>query len=131
MAAQQRPLSPHLTIHPQRITGGMSIFHRITGVALAFGAFALMAWLLAVAGGADTYAVFAACAGSPVGKLALLAFAAALVYHLLNGIRHLLWDVGWGFELPKAYASGYTVLVLTVVITGLIAWAGLAAGGAA
>ena len=131
MAAQQRPLSPHLTIHPQRITGGMSIFHRITGVMLAFGAFVLMAWLVAVAGGADSYATFAACAGSPIGKLALLGFAAALVYHLLNGIRHLLWDIGWGFEIPKAYASGYTVLALTVVITGFIAWAGLTAGGAA
>lgn len=131
MAAQQRPLSPHLTIHPQRITGGMSIFHRITGVVLAFGALVLAAWLLAVAGGGESYAAFAACASSPLGKLALLVFAAALVYHLLNGIRHLLWDVGWGFEIPKVYASGYTVMALTVVITAAIAWVGLSAGGAA
>jgi succinate dehydrogenase / fumarate reductase cytochrome b subunit len=131
MAAQQRPLSPHLQVYRRQITSVMSILHRATGVFLAFGAFALMAWLLASAGGGDSFAAFQAFAGSPVGKITLLGFAAALVYHFLNGIRHLLWDVGWGFEIPRVYASGYVVLSLTVIITALIAFVAWNAGGAA
>jgi len=131
MAAQQRPLSPHLQIYSRQITSVMSIMHRATGVFLALGAFALMAWLLACAGDPDSFAAFQSLAGSMLGKIALFAFAGALVYHFLNGIRHLLWDVGWGFEIPRVYASGYVVLALTVVITAAIAFVALNAGGAA
>lgn len=130
MAAQQRPLSPHLTIYSRQLTSVMSILHRATGVALAIGAFALVAWLLAVAGGSSPFAYLQYWAGSLVGKIALLAFTAALAYHFLNGIRHLLWDVGWGFEIPRAYASGYVVLALTVILTALLAWLGMNTGGA-
>ena len=130
MAAQQRPLSPHLTIYSRQLTSVMSILHRATGVALAFGAFALVAWLLAVAGGSDPFACFQYWAVSMLGKFALLAFTTALVYHFLNGIRHLLWDVGWGFEIPRAYASGYVVLALTAILTTLLAWLAMNAGGA-
>jgi succinate dehydrogenase / fumarate reductase cytochrome b subunit len=131
MAAQQRPLSPHLQVYRPQITMVMSITHRATGVFLALGAFGLMAWLLASAGDNDAYRAFLECAGSPVGKIALLAFAVSLVYHFLNGIRHLLWDVGWGFEIPQFYASGYVVLALTVILTAAIALVALNAGGAA
>jgi len=61
--------------------------------------------------------------------IALFGFSLALVYHLLNGIRHMLWDIGWGFELPEVYRSGYTVAVLTVVLTALI-WFFALRGGA-
>lgn len=108
----------------------MSIAHRATGVALALGAFGVAWWLHAVAAGGDSHAAFMACAASPLGKAALLAFSAAIVYHLLNGIRHLLWDIGWGYEIPKLYASGYTVAVLTVLFTALI-WGLALTGGAA
>jgi len=64
-----------------------------------------------------------------LGKLFLFGFSLALVYHMLNGIRHLLWDAGWGFEIRKAYLSGYTVFIVGFVLTGLIWW--LALGGAA
>jgi succinate dehydrogenase / fumarate reductase, cytochrome b subunit len=131
MAAQQRPLSPHLQVYRPQLTMVLSIVHRGTGVLLAFGAFVLAAWLLAIAGGGDSFAQFNACVGSLPGKVVLFAITASLAYHLLNGIRHLLWDIGWGFELPKAYASGWTVLALAVVITALVVYAGLRAGGAA
>lgn len=131
MATQQRPLSPHLSIHPQRITGGMSILHRATGVINALGVLLLTCWLLALAGGEASYAAFLACLGSLPGQIALFGFAATLVYHLLNGVRHLFWDAGWGFEIPQVYRSGYVVIALTVLLTGLLWYAGLSAGGVA
>ena len=129
MANRERPLSPHLQVYRWQITMTMSILHRATGIVLVAGAFALAWWLLAVAAGGDAYASAAACLASPVGKLVLFGFSLALVYHLLNGIRHLLWDAGWGFELPEVYRSGYTVFVLTVVLTALI-WFFALRGGA-
>ena len=127
MAAQQRPLSPHLQVYRPQITTVMSIMHRGTGVVLAFGAFVLTAWLLASAGDNDSFTGFQVFLGSPVGKLLLLVFTVALVYHFLNGIRHLLWDAGRGFDIPSVYKTGYTVAVLTVVLTAAI-WF-LALGG--
>ena len=114
-----------------QITSVMSLTHRATGVVLAVGAFVLAAWLLALAGGSEAYAAFQACAGSLLGKLALSAFAAALVYHFLNGLRHLLWDVGWGFEIPRVYASGYTVLILWLLLSAAVIYCGWNAGGVA
>ena len=93
------------------------------------GAFVLAWWLLAAAQGGDAYARAAEHLASPFGKLALAGFSLALVYHLLNGIRHLLWDAGWGFKLPQVYRSGYTVVALTVVLTAAI-WFFSMRGGA-
>ena len=129
MATRERPLSPHLQVYRWQITMTMSILHRATGIILVVGAFALAWWLLAVAAGGDVYATAAACLASPFGKLALFGFSLALVYHLLNGIRHMLWDIGWGFELPEVYRSGYAVAGLTVVLTALI-WFFALRGGA-
>lgn len=120
MATRERPLSPHLQVYRWQITMTMSILHRATGVALTIGAFGLAWWLLAVAAGGDAYAQASACLASPFGQFVLFAFSAALVYHLLNGIRHLLWDAGWGFEIPEFYASGWAVVALTVVLTAAI-----------
>lgn len=132
MAAQQRPLSPHLQIYRQPLTAGlMSITHRATGVLLALAAFALAAWLLAVAGDAQSFSGFMTFAASPIGQIALLASLAALVYHLLNGIRHLFWDIGWGYEIPKSLRSGHLVIVLTLVITAILAFLAINAGGGA
>jgi succinate dehydrogenase / fumarate reductase cytochrome b subunit len=124
----QRPLSPHLQVYRWQITMTMSILHRASGVVLVAGAFALAWWLMAVARGGDAYARAADCLASPLGLLALAGFSLALVYHLLNGIRHLLWDAGWGFEIPEVYRSGYTVAVLTVVLTALIWFVALGGG---
>jgi len=130
MATQERPLSPHLQVYKPQLTSVMSILHRGTGVVLALGALVLAAWLVAVAGSAEAHATFAACMASLPGKLALFVFSASLVYHFLNGIRHLFWDAGHGYEIPKAYASGYAVLVLAVVFTAVLWYFALRGGGA-
>ena len=85
MAAQQRPLSPHLTIYSRQLTSVMSILHRMTGVALAVGAFGLVAWLLAIAGEGQSFASFHTIANSIPGKIVLVAFVASLVYHFQIG----------------------------------------------
>jgi succinate dehydrogenase / fumarate reductase cytochrome b subunit len=114
-----------------QLTSMLSIVHRITGVALVAGAFVLVGWLVAVMRGPEAYATFAACIGSLPGRIVLAGFLFALVYHFFNGIRHLFWDAGRGFTLPQAYASGWTVVALTVLVTALICYFGFAAGGAA
>lgn len=131
MATQERPLSPHLQVYKPQLTSIMSILHRITGVVLALGSLLFAAWLVAVAGGADAFGLARAALASVPGQVVLFGLSACLVYHFLNGIRHLAWDAGHGFEIAKAYASGYAVLVLAVLITAGLWWAGLAMGGAA
>ncbi|MDG6348334.1 succinate dehydrogenase, cytochrome b556 subunit [Luteimonas sp. 8-5] len=120
MATRERPLSPHLQVYKWQITMTMSILHRVSGMILVAGALGLAWWLLAIAAGGEHYETVAACLASPFGQLALFGFSLALVYHLLNGIRHLLWDAGFGFEIPEFYATGWTVAVLTVVLTAAI-----------
>lgn len=131
MATQQRPLSPHLQVYRPQITSVLSIAHRGTGVVNALGVFVLGCWLVALAAGGEAYAQFAAAAGSVPGRIALFGFAATLVYHLLNGVRHLFWDIGWGFEIPQLYRSGYTVIGLSLLLTGLLWYVGLSIGAAA
>jgi succinate dehydrogenase / fumarate reductase cytochrome b subunit len=115
-----RPLSPHLQVYRWQITMVMSILHRATGVGLTLGAFGLAWWLMAMAAGGEAALDAAGFLASPFGKLLLFGFSLALVYHLLNGIRHLMWDAGRGFDIPDVYKSGYTVAVLTVVFTAAI-----------
>ena len=130
MAAQQRPLSPHLDIYRWGITMSLSILHRATGVFIAFGAFLMAFWLLAVASGDDAYRRFVELAGSLPGRLLMVAILASFLYHLLNGIRHLLWDIGWGLEMPRVVTTGATVVVLSVLGTAWLAWLAFATGGA-
>jgi len=127
MATRERPLSPHLQVYSWQITMVMSILHRATGVALTVGAFGLAWWLVSMATGGETAARAMACVSSPIGMVLVFGFSLALVYHFLNGIRHLLWDAGRGYDIPSVYKSGYTVGVLTVVLTAAI-WF-LALGG--
>jgi succinate dehydrogenase / fumarate reductase cytochrome b subunit len=115
-----RPLSPHLQVYRWQVTMVMSILHRATGVGLTLGAFGLAWWLMAMAAGGEAAIDAAGFLASPFGKFLLFGFSLALVYHLLNGIRHLMWDAGWGFDIPDVYKSGYTVAVLTVVFTAAI-----------
>lgn len=129
MAVPQRPLSPHLQVYKPQLTSVMSIMHRATGVLLGLGAFVLMTWLLAVAGDGEGFDRFNGFASSVPGMLLVAALVFSLMYHLFNGIRHLVWDVGWGFEIPQFYASGWMVLGLTAAFTtGLVIFVLLAGG---
>ena len=131
MSQHQRPLSPFMLGQAYRfqLTSVMSLLHRVSGIILSFGALGLAWWLLAVAQGGAAYARVADCLASPLGMLALAGLSLSLVYHLLNGIRHLLWDAGHGMEIPEVYRSGYVVAVLTVVLTAAI-WFFATRGGA-
>ena len=130
MASRERPLSPHLQVYRPQITSVMSILHRITGGALAIGTLLLVYWLIAVAGGPDTYDAAQSVLGSIIGRILLFGWSWALFYHLTNGIRHLVWDAGKGFELRTVDISGWTVVILSFALT-LAAWiAGYAMRGA-
>jgi len=120
--AKPRPLSPHLQIYRPQLTSIMSISHRATGVALAAGTLLLCLWLVALAAGDVWYALAATVIGHPIGKFILFGYSVALVYHALNGVRHLTWDRGIALTIPGVYRSGQVVLLLTVVIITLI-WA--------
>ena len=129
MAQSDRPLSPHLQVYKWQITMAMSIVHRITGVGLGLGTLLLAYWVMAAAAGPVTFGTAQDLIGSWLGRLVLLGFTWSLVYHFLNGIRHLFWDIGKGFELRVLNASGWTVIVLSVVITVLMWIAGYAVRG--
>ena len=120
--ARSRPLSPHLQVYRLPLPALTSISHRATGVLLAAGSLILVYWLAAVASGPDAFADAQALLGSLPGRALLLLLTFSLFYHLGNGIRHLFWDAGLGFELRTAHASGVAVIVAAVVLT-LAAWA--------
>jgi succinate dehydrogenase / fumarate reductase cytochrome b subunit len=115
-----RPLSPHLEVYRPQWTMVLSITHRITGVALTLGAVLVVWWLLAAATGPEAFALADGVLTSIPGTLALLGSAWALCYHAANGVRHLVWDMGYGFELGTAERSGYAVVAASVVLTLLI-----------
>ena len=119
--ASKRPLSPHLQVYRPQLTSMLSIAHRGTGIALTVGALYLVWWIVAIAAGPDAYATVAAFSGSIIGRLLLLGWTFSLFYHLANGIRHLVWDAGWGLDLKSTYASGWTVVAAATVLT-VIAW---------
>jgi succinate dehydrogenase / fumarate reductase cytochrome b subunit len=108
----------------------LSILHRASGVGLSVGTLLMVWWLLALADGAASFDLVQSFVAHWFGKLCLLGWTWALFYHLCNGIRHLGWDVGLGFELDTARNTGYLVLAASVVLTGLAWLVGLAMGGA-
>lgn len=123
MATDNRPLSPHLQVYRPQLTSMLSILHRLTGVALAFGTLLLVWWLIAAATGPEAYDAAQDFIGSILGRLLLLGWTFALFYHLANGIRHLAWDTGRGFELATAYTTGWLVVIAAIVLT-LASWVG-------
>ena len=123
MPTRQRPISPHLQIYKPQITTVLSILHRITGVILAFGAFGIAWWLLAVSAATEPhFDQFMQLIASIPGKILLAGFSWCLIYHLLNGLRHLLWDSGRGFEIKQTYATGWAVVVLSLALVAVL-WA--------
>ena len=112
-----RPLSPHLQVYRPQLTSVMSIMHRASGAVLATGSLVLVVWLTALAAGDDIFGFATALLHHPVGQLVLFGYSVALVYHGLNGVRHLSWDSQIGLEIGQVYQSGYLVLGLTFVVT--------------
>ena len=119
--ASNRPLSPHLQIYKPQLTSVMSITHRATGIALAVGTLLLVWWIVAAAIGPEAFAHAQSFIGSWLGLLLLFGWSVALFYHLGNGIRHLFWDAGYGFEIENAYRSGWIVVGATAALT-VLAW---------
>jgi len=117
----RRPLSPHLQIYRPQITTVLSIFHRLTGIALSVGTLLFVWWLVAAATGPEAYARAQGFIGSPIGWLLLFGWTLALFYHLFAGMRHLAWDAGYGFQKHEYLRSGQAVVIATVVCT-LLAW---------
>lgn len=121
MISSNRPLSPHLQVYRPQITSTLSILHRLTGVALAVGTLLLTWWLVAAATGPEAFATAQGFIGSIVGRLLLFGWSFALFYHLCNGIRHLFWDAGYGFEIGTAERSGIAVVIAAAALT-VICW---------
>jgi succinate dehydrogenase / fumarate reductase cytochrome b subunit len=116
MHGVQRPLSPYW-IYRWQITMWLSSLHRITGLLLSLGAVALGVWLIALASGPAAYADVAGVAASTWFKVPLVAWTFCFFFHLANGVRHLAWDAGLGFERARIRASGWAVVVVTLVAT--------------
>ncbi len=121
MSTGERPLSPHLQIYRPQITTVLSITHRATGIALTAGTLLLAWWLIALAYGPSAYDTAMRFWGAWYGRLLLFGWTWSLFYHLCNGIRHLCWDAGVGFELPTVYRSGWMVVWASVILT-FAAW---------
>lgn len=119
----EQPLSPHATIYRWQITNTLSILHRLTGLYLSLGAFVLVGWLMSLAGGAASYQSALAVLDTFVVRLLVLGWVFCFFYHLANGIRHLFWDVGLGFEPSRIRASGLAVVAFAVVATAAYALA--------
>jgi succinate dehydrogenase / fumarate reductase cytochrome b subunit len=122
MSASARPLSPHLSIYRWQIQMVTSILHRATGIALAVGTILLCAGLLALAAGPDAYAKVRDFCGSWFGLVLLFGWTWAFSFHLLNGIRHLLQDVGMGFSIAQFVRNGWLATLGSLVLTVLV-WA--------
>lgn len=117
MASNNRPLSPHLQVYKPQLTTFMSITHRATGIALAVGTLMLVCWLIAAATGESAFNEVQAFLGSIIGRLLLLGWSYALFYHMCNGLRHLFWDAGKGFEIETAYMTGRIVIGASILLT--------------
>ena len=130
-ASRPRPLSPHLQIWRPTLTMTMSIVHRITGAGLYFGMALVAWWLIAVASGPNAYANFEAFISSIIGRVILFGYTWALIHHGLGGIRHLVWDMGRGFEpaeremLTLATLVGSIGLTIVIWVVGYFAMGGL------
>lgn len=124
-----RPLSPHLQIYKPQFSTVTSILHRATGIALTLGLF-LLAWgLVALAGGRESYEFFIGFCSSVIGQILLIGWSLAFYYHLCTGIRHLIYDSGYLFEIRNSIRSGWVVLILPVLMT-LATWGYIYLGGA-
>jgi succinate dehydrogenase / fumarate reductase cytochrome b subunit len=113
--ATARPLSPHMTIYRWPVTMMTSITHRFTGTGLAAGAVILAWWLVSISNGPEGFQSFHAIADTPIGLLVLFGLAWSLIYHFLNGVRHLAWDLGYGFDKKIAERNSAIIFALSII----------------
>lgn len=116
----ERPLSPHLQIYTPLINMVMSILHRLTGVALYAGTLILAAWLMAAASGPDAFAWISGLLATWPGKIVLFGYTWALIHHALGGIRHFIWDFGFGYDLPTVDLLSWGTIVGSAVLTAMV-----------
>mgnify|MGYP001187395861 FL=1 len=112
-----RPLSPHLDIYQYQITWTVSIMHRITGVAMTLGLILIVAWLVAAAFSPELFSLIDGVLRSWIGMIIIFGSLWAFWFHFLNGIRHLFWDLGYGFNLSTVWRSGWVVVVGAIILT--------------
>ena len=118
---RNRPQSPNIQIYRPQLTSVLSIANRVSGIVLSIAAVGLVAWLIAAAEGPQVYGAAQSALTSPAGRILLFGATFAFFLHLFGGIRHLVWDAGYGFELQTIYASGWTVVVASLV-SALATW---------
>lgn len=123
-----RPLSPHLQIYRPQMTSVLSIVHRLTGISLSAALVVLIYWLYALSSGVSAYSEMILFLQSKPFSALLLLWIFAFYFHLGNGLRHLVWDVGRGFELKQVYASGWLVVGFALVATAITGWSVFAGG---
>ena len=121
MPDNQNPLSPHLQIYRWHISSLLSITHRISGVINLFSLILIFFWLLVLSLGENNYELFLLMINSFIGKFILIGFTWSMSFHILSGIRHLAWDMGYGFEIKTANISGIIVIISSLVLT-IIFW---------
>ena len=117
MSSTSRPLSPHIQIYKPQLTSVLSITHRATGIFLCLGAVVFAWWITALAIGPEAFGTVRSALDSWPGRLLLVAWTFSFFFHLGNGVRHLFWDAGYGFEIRTAYASGKAVVVVSIAMT--------------
>jgi succinate dehydrogenase / fumarate reductase cytochrome b subunit len=115
------PISPHLQIYKPQITSVLSILHRISGFFLFLGSFIWSGWLIGLASGPECYVWVQDMALHPLGLIVLVGWSFVLFYHILNGIRHLMWDAGIGVDINTATKTGWVVVLGTMSLT-ILTW---------
>ena len=121
MTDNQNPISPHLQIYRWHISSLLSITHRISCVINLFSLILIFFWLLVLSLGESNYELFLLVLNSFIGKFILIGFTWSMSFHILSGIRHLAWDMGYGFEIKTANISGVIVIIFSLVLT-IIFW---------
>ena len=121
MNDSKNPLSPHLQIYKWHISSLLSITHRISGIINLLALFLIFFWLVFLSLGESNYELFLISINSFFGKFILIGFTWSMTFHLLSGIRHLVWDFGYGFEIKTANFSGLLVIISSLALT-IIFW---------
>ena len=121
MNVSKNPISPHLQIYRWHISSLLSIIHRISGIINLIALILIFFWVLILSFGESNYELFLLTINSFIGKFILIGFTWSMSFHVLSGIRHLAWDLGYGFEIKTANISGAIVIILSLAIT-VIFW---------